>query len=587
MTFVLATANPGKIKEMRTILMGSGYNIKTRKDLGIDLVIEETGHTFKENALLKARAICKASGLPAIADDSGLCVEALDGAPGLNSSSYGGEELEDEKRCEYLLEKMKNVEHRNAEFVCTIVCVFPDGSYLSAEGKCPGKIISEPEGSGGFGYDPVFVAEGTDRTLAQLTSSEKNTVSHRGAALRSFSRLLEDKLNKKDLVTIKRVGLFGGTFNPPHIGHEGSASEVARRLGLDLLIIVPSGTPPHKALPVGTPSADMRLCMTRMAFMGMKNVAVTDLEILKEAPSYTVDTVAAIKRDYPEAEIFLLVGTDMFLTLGTWRESEILLKSVTPVVFSRSTDGHKRIDEYSRTLKKRFGVNTEYIVTNIVDISSSQLREMLPLRKGTGYITDTIYSYIIKNRLYGAKPDWDWLRDRAYSMLDPARIPHVMGCEEEALRLAIRWGVDTDETREAAILHDITKRLSTEEHIRLLENNGISVGEIGHAGEKLLHSRTGAVLAKADFGVTNAVYDAIMWHTTGRARMSDIEKIIYLADYIEPNRVFEGVGELRELSYKNLNEAVIMGLELSIADMISRGIDPNRTTFDALDDLRS
>ena len=386
---------------------------------------------------------------------------------------------------------------------------------------------------------------------------------------------------------MRRIGIFGGTFNPPHIGHERSANEAARQLELDLLIVVPTGNPPHKELPTGSPGAEMRLSMVFSAFNNAKNVVVSDLEIRKTVPNYTVDTVASVRSEYPEAEIFLLVGTDMFLTLESWRDSEILLKDVTPAVFSRSLGGEMQIAEHSRMLSDRYGVNTKFIVNNAVEISSSQLREMLPARKGSGYIADTIYSYIIRHRLYGAKPDWNWLRERAFSMLDPARIPHVAGCEEEALLLASRWGIDADDTREAAILHDITKKLSPEEHIKILDDNGVEVGKLEPAEEKLLHSKTGAVQAKVEFGVNDAVYNAIKWHTTGRAGMSELEKVIYLADYIEPNRDFEGVGELRALAYINLDDAMIMGLELSIADMTDRGIIPNRSTVDALEDLRN
>ena len=186
MTFVLATANPGKIREMQEILHDFGIEVTTREDLGIDIDIEETGETFLENATLKAKAICEASGLPAIADDSGLVVDALGGAPGVYSSTFGGVGLDPTARCEHLLEKMRGMEQRGAKFVCTIVCIFPDGRVISAEGECRGAIAHMPRGAGGFGYDPVFLVNGTDRTMAELTPEEKNKISHRGVALGRF-----------------------------------------------------------------------------------------------------------------------------------------------------------------------------------------------------------------------------------------------------------------------------------------------------------------------------------------------------------------------------------------------------------------
>ena len=382
-----------------------------------------------------------------------------------------------------------------------------------------------------------------------------------------------------------KVGIYGGTFNPPHIGHVRSAQAAVRQLGLDTLVVVPAGLPPHKSLPEGTPSGDVRLCMARTAFKELHNAVVSDVEIANPDVSYTVDTVGAIKKDYPGAELFLLVGTDMYLTLERWRDAETLFKLVTPTVFSRGSDDIKKVVAHSISIQKLYGVHTETVINNVIEISSSELRQMLPKREGAGYMSDESYSYIIKNRLYGAKPDWDWLRARAYSMMKPDRIPHVAGCEEEALRLAKRWNVDSDDAREAAILHDITKKLMLAENMKIFDKYGIPPEKIASGESKLLHSKTGAILAKAEYGVSDAVENAIRWHTTGRAGMSKLEKVIYLADYIEPMRDFDGVDILRALAFESLDEAMILGLEMSVKDMKKRGIVPNKATFDALNDL--
>lgn len=381
---------------------------------------------------------------------------------------------------------------------------------------------------------------------------------------------------------ILKIGIYGGTFNPPHIGHISSAKEASEQLGLDCLIVVPTGVPPHKTVPSGAPPAEMRMEMVQTAFNDCYNVIISDIEMRNDAPAYTIDTINSIKVDYPGAQFFLLTGTDMFLTLQSWRDSEKLLNGITPAVFSRDTDDLIAISDHSNRLRGLFGAETAIINNSVVDISSSELREMLPRREGARYISDTTYAYIIKNRLYGAKPNWDWLRSKAHSMLDIARIPHVDGCEEEALRLAERWGVDADDAREAAILHDITKKLSPDENMTILEEHDVPVGSLKKNEEKLLHSQTGAILAKTEFGVSERVSDAIRWHTTGKACMTNLEKVIYLADYIEPNRDFDGVDKLRVLAYDDLDKALIMGLEMSIADMNSRSIIPNRTTSDAL-----
>ena len=188
--FVLASHNPGKIREMSAILSQFGVEVVTPKELGITVDVEETGTTFAENAMLKAKAICKESGLPAIADDSGLCVNALNGGPGVYSARYGGEGLDDVQRYQLLLANMRGQTTRAAHFACAIACAFPNGDELTAEGKCHGTIAFAPMGEGGFGYDPVFFVPEKAKTFGQLTAEEKSEISHRGKALAIFAEKL-------------------------------------------------------------------------------------------------------------------------------------------------------------------------------------------------------------------------------------------------------------------------------------------------------------------------------------------------------------------------------------------------------------
>ena len=194
MKLVLASKNQKKMKEMNEILSGMGVEVCLQSDVGIDIDVEETGTTFEENSLLKARAVMEASGLPAIADDSGLCVDALNGAPGVYSARYGGEGLDDTGRYKLLLANMPRGAARTAKFVSVITCCFPNGDVLTARGECPGTIAFAPMGEGGFGYDPVFFLPKLKKTFAQLTPEEKNAISHRGKALESFQAKLEEYL---------------------------------------------------------------------------------------------------------------------------------------------------------------------------------------------------------------------------------------------------------------------------------------------------------------------------------------------------------------------------------------------------------
>ena len=194
--FVLATHNPGKLKEMGAILAQFGVEVVSPRDLGLTVDVEETGTTFAENAMLKAKAICAAAKLPAIADDSGLCVDALNGGPGVYSARYGGEGLDDKGRYMLLLNSLRGQSTRTAHFTCAIACAFPNGDTLTAEGRCDGTIAYAPMGEGGFGYDPVFFVPELKKTFGQLTAEEKSAISHRGRALESFSGKLETYLKK-------------------------------------------------------------------------------------------------------------------------------------------------------------------------------------------------------------------------------------------------------------------------------------------------------------------------------------------------------------------------------------------------------
>lgn len=192
-TFVIASNNPKKVAELNRILNPMGITAKTAKELNVNLEdVEETGTTFIENARLKARAAHKLTGLPCIADDSGLMVDALNGAPGVYSARYSGEDATDEKNNQKLLKEMENVPDilRNAKFVCVICCVLEDGKEIIAHGECVGKIGYRLQGEGGFGYDPLFLTQG-GRSYAQLTAEEKDKISHRGNAIRILKKQLE------------------------------------------------------------------------------------------------------------------------------------------------------------------------------------------------------------------------------------------------------------------------------------------------------------------------------------------------------------------------------------------------------------
>ena len=196
MKLVLASKNAHKLVEMKDILSQLGVEVVLESEAGVDVDVEETGATFEENAYLKAHAVMEASGLPAIADDSGLCVDALGGAPGVYSARYGGPGLDDAGRYKLLLENMRGQLDRRCKFVSAICCCFPNGDRVEARGECAGTLAYAPKGEDGFGYDPVFFVPGLKKTFAELSPEEKNAISHRGNALKAFREKLEEYLKK-------------------------------------------------------------------------------------------------------------------------------------------------------------------------------------------------------------------------------------------------------------------------------------------------------------------------------------------------------------------------------------------------------
>ncbi|MGI5963460.1 MAG: nicotinate (nicotinamide) nucleotide adenylyltransferase [Lawsonibacter sp.] len=394
-----------------------------------------------------------------------------------------------------------------------------------------------------------------------------------------------------------KIGIYGGTFNPPHLGHLAAAKQAIETLGLDKLLLVPAAIPPHKELPGGTPAAEHRLAMVEKMADGMRLphvVEVSTLELERQGKSYTSDTLAAIHEQYPESQLWLLMGTDMFLTLHRWHEPEKVLSLASICAFGRTDQDDNRVfapqKEY---LAQTFGANVVTIsLPHLVDISSTQLREQLRRGQGQNYLLPAVYGYILMHGLYDTAADLrhlalPQLRACSYSMIRQKRVPHVVGVEEEAVRLAQRWGVDPEPARHAAILHDCTKYLELPEQLELCRQYGVQLDDLERQMVKLLHSKTGACIARTIFGEPEEVYEAIFWHTTAKEDMTTLEKVIYLADYIEPNRDFDGVERLRELSYQNLDQALLLGVETTIQEMEERQLPIHKKTLLARDWLRS
>lgn len=380
-----------------------------------------------------------------------------------------------------------------------------------------------------------------------------------------------------------RIAVYGGSFNPPHPAHVRAARLAYAALKPDKLLVIPAADPPHKSLAEGSPSPEERFELTKLAFRDFPEAELSDMELLRGGESYTADTVAELAAMYPGAEIYLIIGTDMLTSFERWHDFEGILGGAALAVLSRDEGDQPEIERYAARLRELYGAKVSIIDAAPLPMSSSEMREMLISRRGADVLDGEVYARIIRLRDYGAKPQLDWLRERAYTYLKPKRIPHVAGCEREAAALAMRWGEDAGDAAEAGILHDITKKLSMDEQLILAEKYGIVFDKFERENVKLTHAITGAALARELFGVPDRIYSAIRWHTTGRPDMTLLEKIIYIADYIEPTRDFEGVDRLRKLAYENIDSAMALGLKMSLEELRQNGIEPHGATVSALE----
>ena len=379
-----------------------------------------------------------------------------------------------------------------------------------------------------------------------------------------------------------RIGIFGGSFNPPHLGHILAVREFREKLALDRVLLIPAATPPHKTLTANSPDASHRLEMTRLAAADLPYAEVSDIELRREGASYTADTLDELRLQFPEDELFLLMGTDMFLSFDTWYHPERIAAQATVAVAHRSADNAQQLENCAQKLKKNLDVRTVFVENEYLPHSSTSVRAMLAFQAAEEYLAPAVLDYIRRNNLYFSRTElkglsFERLQEVSLCLHDRKRVPHVLGCSETAERLARKYGADETDAKRAGILHDVTKALNAQEQLKLCDQYAIILDNFERLNPKLLHARTGSVIAEMVFGENRAVYEAIRWHTTGKADMSLLEKIVYLADYMEPNRAFDGIDELRRLTEENLDDAMMFGLKMTMEQLRAnrREIDKN------------
>ena len=386
---------------------------------------------------------------------------------------------------------------------------------------------------------------------------------------------------------MERIGIYGGTFNPPHIGHLQAAQQVITALGLTKLLVIPDRIAPHKVLPANSATPEQRLDMLRLATAACPGMEVSDLELNREGVSYTYQTVLELKAAYPQAELVLLMGTDMFLSFQSWRHPEIILENATLGIFYRGDKGEAAAIEEKKAEMESQGAKIELVKNDIVNISSTQMRRLLAFRCAGEFLPEGVLDYIRENRLYDTRAHWknlpmEELERVVISLLNPNRVAHVLGCRDTAVELAKRWGADVTDAARAGILHDITKAIDGPLQLTLCEAYGKILSDFSRRYPKTLHALTGSLVAERIFGENKAVVSAIEHHTTGKADMNLLEKIIYVADYMEPNRNFPGVETLRELAYTDIDAALKLGLEMTLEHLKRQGAEVSPESRDAL-----
>ena len=376
-----------------------------------------------------------------------------------------------------------------------------------------------------------------------------------------------------------KIGVYGGSFNPPHLGHVRAAQACKKALGLDRVLVIPASIPPHKQMASGSATAMQRLQLTRLAFGDLPGFEVLDLELRREGKSYTVDTIRTLKAQYEQGELFLMMGTDMFLTFQDWYCPEEIAKNARLVCFSRYDADEKNrgaLFEQADALEARFGRRPLLLENDCFDISSTEARRLLRFGIAESYLPEAVLCEITAQGLYGVGETlrglpFEQLKAVSLSLHKPSRVPHAIGVCETAREMAKKYGAGDELAARAGILHDVTKALNAKQQLLLAEKLNVMLTDFERANPQLLHAKTGAAAAREIFGECEEVASAIEWHTTGKPDMTKLEKIVYLADMIEPNRSYPGVEEIRAAAEKDLDEGVLLALERTVLHLQEEG----------------
>ena len=290
---------------------------------------------------------------------------------------------------------------------------------------------------------------------------------------------------------MERIGIYGGTFNPPHVGHIRAAQAAIKTLGLTKLLLIPDRIAPHKQIPDGSPTPEQRLQMLKIAAADCAQMEVLDIELQREGPSYSYITVEQLREAYPDAQLILLMGTDMFLSFESWKNLNRILENASLGVFYRGEKGEKAAIEAKKAEMEAKGATVYLVENDVVNISSTQMRRLLAFRCAGELLPEGVLDYIRQYHLYNTRAPWKNLPMKqleavVISLLNPNRVAHVLGCRDTAVELAKHWGADITDAARAGILHDITKAIDGPLQLTLCSAYGKILSEFSRRYPKTL-----------------------------------------------------------------------------------------------------
>lgn len=373
-----------------------------------------------------------------------------------------------------------------------------------------------------------------------------------------------------------KIGIFGGSFDPVHIEHIRVAQAAIQTLGLDRLLIMPAFAPPHKA---GRVLADnqTRLETCRLAFSGVEKTEICDFEIAQGGVSYTYLTCLHFKETYPSAELFWLVGTDMLRDFPTWKNPETILSCATLAVCARNekTDW---VEREQKSFFDRFGKNFVCVGYNGADVSSTKIRVLAAAGEDfSSFVEKAVFEYIRENGLYEIPRAKD-----ALALEKPSRKAHSLRVALVAAKRAGELKLDEKKAIVAALFHDCAKNLPLDHP---LLQGFTPPKDWGEVPGSVLHQFTGAHVAEKAFGITDGeILDAVRYHTSGKPQMTELGKLIFLADMVEDERCYDGVEKIRSAFYnETLNEALTLALKRTVQFLQEKGAEIYPLTLSALE----